>query len=123
MPRRATDTLSPLAASDGRRSAALARRSGAAAVGSGCGFFYGEAEAAADLGLSPGGLALARSRGEVDSLFETIGRRVIYSRAIVLMRALGLRTPEDLGRFCKGAGIRDLAGLLAFLGADEGGAP
>jgi hypothetical protein len=67
--------------------------------------------------MSPGGLALARSRGEVDSLFETVGRRVIYSRAAVRLHALGLRTPADLGAFCRGCGISDLAGLIEFLGA------
>ena len=116
---RATRSETPRPTADGAGRSAVRPGRGAAGPGGG-GLFYSEPEAARDLNMSPGGLSLARSRGEVDSLFETIGRRVIYSRATVRLHALGLRTPADLGEFCKGAGIRDLAGLLAWLGVDDG---
>lgn len=121
-PRAATDPHTSTALSGGRRPA-LRPGCEAAATGERSPFFYSEPEAARDLNMSPGGLALARSRGEVDSLFETIGRRVIYSRAMVRLHACGLRTPADLGAFCKGAGILDIAALLAWLGTDEESSP
>lgn len=83
--------------------------------------FYSEDEAAADWGMSASGMQLARSRGELSGIFEQVGRRVLYSRLAPRLHALGLRTPADLGAFCKGAGIRDLAGLVAFLGSDPKG--
>jgi hypothetical protein len=104
--------------SGGRRPATRPGRAAAASPES-TGLFYGETEAAADWDMSPGGLALARSRGELTGVYETVGRRVLYSRLAPRLHALGLRTPEDLGRFCQGAGIRDLAGLIEFLGAGE----
>jgi len=79
------------------------------------GLFYPEAEAALDWGVSPGGLALARSRGELEGAFVTVGRRVLYSRVAPRLGALGLRDPDALGRFCAGAGICDFEGLMYFL--------
>ncbi len=52
------------------------------------------------LGLSLNGLTLALQRGELAGLFSRVG------------------SAEELGRFCRGAGIGDLQGLLAFLGGD-----
>jgi hypothetical protein len=46
----------------------------------------------------------------------TIGRRVLWSRPAVRLRALGIDSPEALGRFVKAAGIKDLAGLMRWLG-------
>ena len=83
------------------------------------GLFCNEAEAAELWGLSPNHLANSRSRGELVDAYELVGRRVLWSRLTPRLHALGIRSPEDLGRFCKGAGIRDLAGLLAFLDASS----
>jgi hypothetical protein len=79
-------------------------------------FFYSEDEAAVDWHMSTGGLAAARSRKELEGAFVTVGRRVLYSRIRPRIVALGLSDPADLGRFCAGAGISDLVGLLDFLG-------
>jgi hypothetical protein len=68
--------------------------------------------------MSPNGLALARSRDELKDAYEIVGRRVLYSRLAPRLHALGLRTPEDLGRFVKAAGVRTLDSLLEFLSAD-----
>lgn len=78
-------------------------------------FFYDEEQAAPDWGLSPSGLALARQRGELPGTYEVVGRRVLYSRLAPSLHALGIRDPESLGHFVRGAGIRDLAGLVSFL--------
>ena len=86
----------------------------------GSSLFYSQAEAAADLGMSEGGLGLARQRREVDGLHTTIGRRVLWSRPAIRLRALGVTTPEQIGQLCRGLGIRDLAGLLAWLAGDSG---
>lgn len=78
-------------------------------------FFYDEDRAAPDWGLSRNGLALARQRGELEGTYEVIGRRVLYSRLAPRLHALGIRDPESLGRFIRGAGIKDIAGLVSFL--------
>jgi hypothetical protein len=66
--------------------------------------------------MSPGGLGLARERREVDGLYTVVGRRVLWSRPAIRLRALGITSPEQIGQLCRGLGIRQLAGLLAFLG-------
>ena len=119
MARRATESMHPSAPSGGRDSARCPAAPSAAAGEGKSRFFYSEAEAARDWNMSPGGLSLARSRGEIGDAYETCGRRVLWSRLTPRLHALGIRSPEDLGRFCKGAGIRDLAGLLEFLGASS----
>ncbi len=81
--------------------------------------FCSQAEAATKLGMSAGGLALARQRGEVEGLYVTVGRRVLWSRPAIRLRALGITTPEQIGQVCRGLGIRDLAGLLRWLSADD----
>jgi hypothetical protein len=86
--------------------------------------FYSQAEAAADLGMSANGLGLARQRREVDGLYTTIGRRVLWSRPAIRLCALGITTPEQIGQLCRGLGIRDLPGLLRWLGdGDESEKP
>lgn len=80
--------------------------------------FIDEAAAARLLGMSQGGLRLARQRGEVDGLHISLGRRVMFCEPALRLRALGIATPEQIGAFARGAGIGDLAGLLAFLGDD-----
>ena len=77
--------------------------------------FYDEQAAAVDWGLSRGGLALARQRGELAGAFRLCGRRVLYSRLAPRLAALGLSDPAALGAFVRGAGVSDLAGLVAFL--------
>ena len=83
--------------------------------------FIDEAAAARLLGMSQGGLRLARQRGdnELQDLYVTVGRRVLFCGPALRLRALGIATPEQLGAFARGAGIRDLAGLLAWL-TDDG---
>ena len=123
---RAHMSASPEPAADG--AGRFAARPGRGATGPGGGpaasggstFFYGEPEAARDWNMSPGGLSLARSRGELEGAYEIVGRRVLYSRIAPRLHALGLRTPEDLGRFVEAAGVRNLNSLLEFLGADAG---
>jgi hypothetical protein len=81
--------------------------------------FYSEHEAADDLDMSETGLGLARSRGECTGMYMYVGRRVLWSRAAVRLRALGLDSPEALGRFVKAAGIKDLDGLIRWLGSTQ----
>jgi hypothetical protein len=69
--------------------------------------------------MSPGGLGLARERREVDGLYTVVGRRVLWSRPAIRLRALGITTPEQIGQLCRGLGIRELAGLLRWLSADD----
>jgi len=78
--------------------------------------FVSRETAAAMLGLSVGGLALAMDRGELERLYQRCGRSIRFCLPAILIRAAGLSDPADLGRFCAGAGIRDLRGLLEFLG-------
>jgi hypothetical protein len=85
--------------------------------------FYSQAEAAVDLDMSPGGLGLARQRREVEGLYTTIGRRVLWSRPAIRLCSLGITTPEQIGQLCSGLGIRDLAGLLDFLSGCNGASP
>jgi hypothetical protein len=85
--------------------------------------FYSQAEAADDLGMSEGGLSLARQRREVDGLYTTIGRRVLWSRPAIQLRALGLSDPSALGRFCKALGVCSMADLLDFLASHDHGGP
>jgi hypothetical protein len=85
--------------------------------------FIDEAEAARLLGLSVNGLRLARQRGEVDGFYVTIGRRVMFCGPALRLRALGIASPAEIGALARGAGIHDLAGLLAFLGGDGGSKP
>ena len=68
--------------------------------------------------MSPGGLALARARREVEDMYVAVGRRILYWRIRHASSPSGSALPQDLGAFCRGAGISDLAGLLKFLGAD-----
>lgn len=82
--------------------------------------FCSAGEAATTLGLSEGGLALARQRREVDGLYVAVGRRVLWSRPAIRLRALGITTPEQIGRLCRGLGVGDLEGLLEFLGGEAG---
>jgi hypothetical protein len=81
--------------------------------------WYSQAEAAADLGMSENGLGLARQRREVDGLYMNVGRRVLWSRTAIRLHALGIDSPEALGRFVAAAGIKDLANLLRWLNNDE----
>jgi hypothetical protein len=85
--------------------------------------YYSQAEAAADLGMSENGLGLARQRREVDGLYTTIGRRVLWSRPGIRLRALGLSDPAALGRFCKALGINNMSDLLSFLVPDDHAEP
>ena len=82
------------------------------------GLFCNEDEAAQLWGLSPNHLANSRARGEFKGAYKVAGRRILWSRLAPSLAALGLKDPQDLGAFCRGAGISDLAGLLKFLGAD-----
>ena len=61
-------------------------------------------------------VAAMDQRGEIPSWH--VGARVLYPLPALQLRALGVTTPEQAGQFCRGAGIRDLAGLLEFLGVD-----
>ncbi len=78
-------------------------------------------EAAAELDLSVNGLGLAMQRGECAGLFDRYGRSVRFYRPALQLRALGLRTPGEVGEFCRALGIRDLSGLLRWLGTDDEG--
>lgn len=80
--------------------------------------FYSAAQAAVDWHMSEGGLNLARARRDpcLEGAYCVIGRRVHWSKIRPRIVALGLGDPEALGQFCRGAGIRDLRGLLEFLG-------
>lgn len=119
--RASTDPHTVTAPSGSRRPALRPGRGAAATPGRTSPLFCTEAEAAQLWSLSEGGISLARARGEMDGTFEQVGRRVLYSTLAPRLHALGLRTPADLGAFCKGAGIRDLAGLLRFLSGDVDG--
>jgi hypothetical protein len=123
---RAPKTSSPSAAPCGgrRRAPCPGRAAAAAGVGGPALFFDNEAQAGPTWNMSPNALGEARRRHDpaLDGAFVTIGSRVLYSRLVPRLRALGIKTPAELGAFCAGAGIRDLAGLVKFFGLDEGGA-
>jgi hypothetical protein len=82
-------------------------------------FVMSREEAATELDLSLNGLGLAMQRGECAGLFDRYGRSVRFYRPALQLRALGLRTPNEVGEFCRALGIRDLPGLLRWLGSDD----
>ena len=122
---RATPTAPQTAASSGGRATTRgpAGTSAAAGVGAIALFADNEAQAALDWSMSPNALGEARRRRDpaLENAFVMVGSRVLYSRLVPRLRALGIKTPADLGAFCAGAGIRDLAGLVSFFGLDESG--
>jgi hypothetical protein len=80
--------------------------------------FIDEAEAARLLGLSVNGLRLARQRGEVEQLYMTVGRRVLFCLPAIQLRALGL----DAATLAQQVSARDLGSLIDWLigrGKDE----
>lgn len=74
--------------------------------------FISRETAAAMLGCSVGGLALAMERGELEGLFLRVGRSVRFCRPALELRALGVTDP---GAFIKSFGIASLDGLVKFL--------
>ena len=81
-------------------------------------YFIPREETARLMGCSANFVAAMDQRGEIPSWH--LGARVLYPLPALQFRALNIVTPEQIGKFCAGAGIHDLAGLLAFLGGDGG---
>ena len=81
-------------------------------------FFDRLEDAAPAWGLSPGGLTLAKQRGELPRAYVQIGRSVKFSKVAPALAALGLSEPEALGRFIAAAGIRTLAELMEFMSTE-----
>lgn len=82
---------------------------------SGAGLFCDEAEAAGILGITDGGLGNMRREGRCPALYVKFGSSVRWSRPAVHLAAIGLGSPEALGRFVAAAGIKDLDSLLRWL--------
>jgi hypothetical protein len=80
--------------------------------------FVSRETAAAMLGCSVGGLALAMDRGELEGLYLRVGRSVRFGAAAIKMRALGV---TDTGAFVKALGVASLDDLVKWL--DEERAP
>lgn len=77
--------------------------------------FITQEELAERLGVSRGAIIAAIGRGEIAGV-QRIGARVLIAWPAWTLKSLGIRTPSDLGCFCKGLGIGNLGDLLAFLG-------
>jgi hypothetical protein len=78
-------------------------------------FFATEEEAARAWGLSPNALAAARQRGELEGCYVMAGRRILWAKPALRLRAAGVVTPCQLGQLVRAMGIADLDSLMAFL--------
>jgi excisionase family DNA binding protein len=99
----------------GDRTAPAPDRGAAASAGS---LFISVEQLAERVGVSRNLLLAQIERGELRGV-QRIGRRILIAWPAWQLAALAL-SPEDFGHLLAGLGVRDLAGVLAFLNGDGG---